>query len=746
MTKPATHPRDVADKSPKENLYRAIDLALSVESDAVRLNTQTFNANRYTAVGRLNDYEELKDRARAIKEEAIRRLPELVEQLTRTITARGGRVFYARTKHDAVGYVREVCTSHGVKLAVKAKSITTEEIELNRALEADGIEVAETDLAEFILQVSKEQPSHIVAPAIHRSRERISELFKEHFRTDQSLETGEQLTEFARDILREKFLAADIGISGANLVAAEEGTLLLVESEGNIRLTTHLPAVHVAVVGVEKIIPSRRDFGTFIELLAASATGQPLSTYTNILEPPLPLPVLNLNGRSDTTREFHLVLVDNGRMRMREDEGLRDALYCIRCSACMNVCANFQAVGGHAFGGECYTGGIGGAWTVGTSGSLAKGRFAELCTGCSRCIPNCPVKIDIPRLNTTIKNRLLETGEPSLQKQFFGRFSTLAKLAALFPGFANAAGSLRVSKALLETVVGVDKRRAIPRFAPRTLEQEYAASSRQGDRRGAPGHKEKKKLLLFPDVYTNYNNPRVGMATVSVFRKLGLPVTLGRVMEDGRSALSQGLVQSATKSAQAAAAYLGDVADAGFDVLFAEPSVLAMVRQDWKTLLGDDVLFKKLRARSFDPLEYLNRMIDAGELDVRSLKERITKPAPQLFYHGHCQMKSLGIGLETPTFFRALGFTVEVSSVECCGMAGSFGYKKQYYEVSKNVGRDLEKQIDRVLLRFPDTVIVASGTSCREQIGADVPRGAVHPMEFLDTILQSSIRPTAATG
>ena len=193
-----------------------------------------------------------------------------------------------------------------------------------------------------------------------------------NFKTDKPLETGEQLTEFARDILRQKFLSADVGISGANLVAAEEGTILLVESEGNIRLTTHLPAVHIAIVGIEKIIPSKREFGTFIELLAASGTGQLLSSYTNILEPPLKLPIHNLNDRDDREREFHLVLVDNGRMTMRDDPVLKEALYCIRCSACMNVCANFQTVGGHAFGGECYTGGIGGAWTAGTSGKLQK--------------------------------------------------------------------------------------------------------------------------------------------------------------------------------------------------------------------------------------------------------------------------------------------------------------------------------------------------------------------------------------
>jgi len=251
--------------------------------------------------------------------------------------------------------------------------MTSEEIGLNRALESAGIEVAETDLAEFILQAADEQPSHVIAPAIHYSRERITALFRRVFRTDLPLETGEELTRFARERLREKFLAADVGITGANFVVADSGTLVLVESEANIRMTVMMPPIHIAIAGVEKVIPTRADLAPFIELLAASATGQPMSSYTSIISPPLSTPVLS-DDEGVRRREFHLVLVDNGRARMRDDPVLREALYCIRCSACLNSCANFQAVGGHAFGGETYSGGIGGSWEAGTR-SLLNARF-----------------------------------------------------------------------------------------------------------------------------------------------------------------------------------------------------------------------------------------------------------------------------------------------------------------------------------------------------------------------------------
>jgi iron-sulfur cluster protein len=731
------HPREVANKSSKESLKKAIKLALDVESDAIRLNTQTFNNNKYKSVQKLYDYEQLKDRARQIKEDAIENLPVLINKVIEVVEARGGKVFCANSKSEAVEYIKNICLLHKAKLIVKSKSITSEEIELNTALENAGIEVAETDLAEFILQVSKEQPSHIVAPAIHRSRATISELFKRYFKTDRLLETGEELTEFARDILRQKFLSADIGISGANLIAADEGSILLVESEGNIRLTTQLPAVHIAIAGIEKIIPSKKYFGTFIELLAASGTGQPLTSYTNILEPPIDLPILNLNGREDKQREFHLVLIDNGRMKMRDDKELKETLYCIRCSACMNSCANFQAVGGHAFGGECYTGGIGGAWTIGTSGSLEKGRFAELCTGCSRCIPNCPVRIDIPRLNTIIKSRLIKEAKTSLlPKYFFGNFSLLGKIASVAPGISNWVSSLPFSRTLMENIVGFDRRRPLPEFAKRTLVRLYNEYRKKSFLK-TKVRSINTDVILFADVFTNYNNPHVGMAIVRVFEKLGIPIMLSKVYDDGRASQSQGLVELTAKRAVKLASYLEKFVNEGKDIIVAEPSVLASFRNDYKKIINNEQLSAKLAEHTFDPIEYLNALIKNGKLEQILRPDRFAHSGKQIFYHGHCQMKTIGAGNAAPEFFRRLGFRVNVSTVECCGMAGSFGYKKEYYDLSKNVGRDLIRQIINLDSFDEKTIILASGTSCREQIGDELKNTIYHPVEFLEIILEN---------
>lgn len=736
MNSKLIHPKEFASKAKKENLFKAIDYALAFETESVRHNTQTFNNNRYKAISQIEDYEELKNKAREIKENSIRNLPLLVEKLTETIEARGGSVYYAKGKKEAVNFIKEICLSNSVKLAVKSKSITSEEIKLNDTLEAENIEVVETDLAEFILQLSKEQPSHIVAPAIHRSRESISKLFKENIDTSDPLETGEELTAFASKTLREKFLAADVGITGANLISADEGAILLVESEGNIRLTTHLPAIHIAIAGVEKIIPARKDFGIFIELLAASATGQVLTSYTNILEPPLKAPALNLNNRSDKERKFFLVLIDDGRMAMRDDPDLKEALYCIRCSACMNVCANFQTVGGHAFGGECYTGGIGASWAVGTTGKLEEGRFAELCTGCSRCVPNCPVRIDIPRLNTVIKNRLMEAESVPLQKIFFGYFGAMAKIASKFSSLVNYFMKSKAVKILLDKFLGVEKEREIPEFAGKTFVELY--KRRVGAIHQRKSGNSRQKVIVFADIFTNYNNPAVGMKAVEALEKLGFQTEVSEVCDDGRASLSQGMVQYAEKKAAQTASYLKKLIDDGYDVIVMEPSVLTMLRNDYAKLLKDDNLFAAVNEKCYDLFEFLNMKIEEGKLDINHIKKNIKYAGQKIFYHGHCQLKSIGLGNEAPEFYKKLGIDAAISTQECCGMAGSFGYKKHYYKISKSLGISLLNQIKNKFGSTDEVVILASGTSCREQLKSfsDRKDNIYHPAEYLNKLIK----------
>ncbi|HWC16642.1 MAG TPA: LUD domain-containing protein [Terriglobales bacterium] len=738
----AISPRSVASKSDKSALLKAIRMALDIESPAVRHNTQTFNRGRYEAVAAIPDYNALKDKARAIKEAAIARLPQLLEQVEASVKRNGGHFFLAKDGAEASRYITQVCREHQVRLLVKGKSMTSEEVHLNHHLEDAGIEVAETDLAEFILQVADEQPSHLIGPAIHYSRERITALFKSKFKTDLPLDTGEELTRFAREILRQKFLNADAGISGANFVTADSGSIVLVESEGNIRLTSQLPPLHIAIAGVEKVLPSRTNLAIFIELLAPSSTGQGLTSYTSILTPPLTSAAV-LSERTQK-REFHLVLVDNGRLRMREDPVLHEALYCIRCSACLNSCANFQTVGGHAFGGETYSGGIGGSWEAGTN-DLLKARFNELCTGCTRCINQCPVRIDIPWLNSNLRERINQRDagaggilqkalssqaedRATIPKLFFGRYDLFGKWGSRLAPMSNWPSRLPGNRTLMESVFGVDHRRELPAFATKTL----AHAARQTSPAKTPN---RGRVALFPDIFTNYGSPERGLAAIEVFREMGIEVVVTEVSADGRASLSQGLIQTAKKQAEQTSEILLKHIREGNDIVVIEPSALAMFRLDNRHFLERNT-FEEIRAHSFEAVEYLWRVLQERQLDTEDFFPAPLHPlGTRLFYHSHCQQKTIGAAEATESLLRAAGFDVATSRVECCGMAGSFGYKKEFYELSMAVGEDLFNQLRATEIDGHRT-LVATGISCQEQLHAGLQRRVFHPMELLVEIIR----------
>jgi len=762
----ADTPRDVANKSDKDRLLRAIRMSLDIESTTVRANTQLFNRGRYRAVAELPDYDALKDQARRIKEKSIASLPELIPILKSSVRAHGGHVFVANTAEDACRYILDVCHWRAAKMVVKGKSITSEEIRLNHILEKEGIEVVESDLAEFILQLADEQPSHFLAPALHYSRERITALFKRKFKTELPLDTGEELTRFARERLRDKFLYADVGITGANLIAADTGTLMLVESEGNIRLASYLPPVHIAIAGVEKIIPTRQEMAPFLDLLSASAVGQKMSVYTSFLSPPLTDPPFALPGKPMKPREFHLVLIDNGRMQMREDPVFKEALNCIRCGACLNSCANFQTVGGHAFGGETYSGGIGGSWEAGTS-KLENARFSEMCTGCTRCVNQCPVRIDIPWLNENLARQLNQKELPAtlrsvlgsvtgaatedrsapIAKIFFGNYHYFAKWGTRFSSIANLISgdskkrhkdgegevkeTISPARLLMERWLGLDHRRGLPPFPKQTLVQ----AARQLT---APSSKGRDtKVVVFADVFTNYGMARRGIATIEVLRALGADVVVSESVPEGRAALSQGMIATAKLHARRAAMELDSHVSDGRDIVVVEPSSLSMFRREFSHLLDSKERFERFRSRAFEPVEYVVRMLaKSGRMAQQVFDISKSKVGYRLFFHAHCQQKTIGCEEPTLALFRELGFDVVTSNVECCGMAGSFGYKKDFYDLSMAVGADLFGQVVQQDRNGGTRQIVASGTSCTEQMHAGFDRSVLHPMEILASLLE----------
>lgn len=389
---------------------------------------------RATAVAEVPEWETLRAIAAAAKDHALAHLDAYLVQLEAQIVARGGSVHWASDGDEARRIIADLARARGVKRVVKSKSMVTEEIHLNAGLEAAGIKVVETDLGEYVCQLADEPPSHIIAPIIHKSVASISVLFTEKLgapRTDRP----EQLNRVARDALRAEFLAADMGITGANFAIAETGTVVIVENEGNARLTTTRPRIHVALMGIEKVLPRLADLGVLLRLLARSATGQRASVYVSLITGP------RRPGETDGPEEFHLVILDNGRTRLLADPQLRESLRCIRCGACLNVCPVYERAGGHAYQ-AVYSGPIGAVITPALEGLERAGELPFASSLCGACAEVCPVKIDLPRMLIEQRNRVVRSGLTGRVDRLFARAWSFAMASPARLGFFSGLGRL----------------------------------------------------------------------------------------------------------------------------------------------------------------------------------------------------------------------------------------------------------------------------------------------------------------
>lgn len=390
--------------SPNVTFHERVEGALRDELLHTALDrvTTRFQTLRAAGFASLPDADAVRDRARLIRAHTLARLDTYLEQFAANAERVGARVYFAADAAALNEIVLDIARTHNAKSVVKGKSMISEEAELNHALEGGGLRVVETDLGEYIIQLAGETPSHILAPAIHKTKEQIGKLLHEKiaipYTDDPAL-----MTAAARAILRTEFLSADIGISGVNFGVAETGSICLVENEGNGRLTTSAPRVHIALMGIERMVPTLDDLTVMLQVLARSATGQKTSVYTNLITG------ARRNGEGDGPDELHIVLLDNGRSRVLGTE-VAEILYCIRCGACLNACPVYREIGGHAYG-SVYPGPVGAVLTPALGGIAQWSDLPQASSLCGACREVCPVRIDIPRMLLVERDQAARAGK-----------------------------------------------------------------------------------------------------------------------------------------------------------------------------------------------------------------------------------------------------------------------------------------------------------------------------------------------
>ncbi|HMW26331.1 MAG TPA: LutB/LldF family L-lactate oxidation iron-sulfur protein, partial [Ferruginibacter sp.] len=424
-----------------------------------------FNIGRYNAVvpkgkQQFADVHLARERAKNLKWRAIETLDQQLEEFELNFTKRGGKVIWAENSEQAIEEVLKICKEKNCKTLVKSKSMVTEEIHLNKALEANGIESVETDLGEYIQQLDGEPPYHIVTPAMHKSKEDVARLFNKKLGTPINY-TPEQLTLKAREVLREKYVQAEVGVTGANFIISDIGAVAVTENEGNARLSCSFPKTHIAIVGIEKMIPSLTDLGLFWPLLATYGTGQKITVYNTLIAGP------RQENEADGPDEMYVILLDNGRTNILQNPKQRESLYCIRCGACLNACPIYKNIGGHAYG-TTYSGPIGSVITPHLQGLEEFKHLSYASSLCGNCTEVCSVKINLHELLLENRSEAVESGLVPFSEKMAWK---LWRIASLKRGLMNLGNGNIKNKVVNGMFKGWKERRSDLQFSQKTFNQ-----------------------------------------------------------------------------------------------------------------------------------------------------------------------------------------------------------------------------------------------------------------------------------
>lgn len=654
--------------------------------------------------------EAFRERVSQIKQRCIEDLPELIARFTQNARARGATVYLAREAREACDYVLNLARERNVSRITKSKSLTTEEIELNHPLEKAGIEVLETDLGELIIQMAGELPYHLVFPAVHKTAEQVAELFRGRTGEPVSSDLGEIMA-LMRRYLRPKFLQADMGITGANVAIAETGSLLIETNEGNGRLVSAIPRLHVAVVGIEKIVSTIDQALQLIFAHPVSATGQLLTTYVSFFAGRSPL-----NAEKD--RELHIVLLDNGRLLMSSDDGFREALHCIRCGACMNICPTYGVLGGHIFG-HIYPGPIGIPWTAQVHGLEQAAAFTDLCISCGLCKEICPANIDIPWMIARVKENVLEHASQPLVNRVLMASESLAKFACATAPVSNWLLRSRVVKALTEKVLGLDRRRKLPEFARTTLRKRFV-------RRAKRARASVRKVAFFADYAANYTVPELGMQAIELLEQGRVEVCLPEQKASGYPYISYGELAKARRVAAFNVTRLHPLVEQGYEVVTIEPTAAYALKQCYPRLLDKSKAARAVADHTHEYFEYLATLAHDGFL----LFPPQVKDRRNFGFHIPCHQHGVSGGSQTLHLLRSIGFDVEVIETgTCCGMAGTFGLKAGPLgvELSTMVGKPLFELFEARGIE----AIVTESSVCKIQLQEGTGLPVFHPLQLI---------------
>lgn len=685
--------------------------ALGRFSEAYRIS----RAKAYEGI----DFEAVRDRIAEIKCSASSRYEELAEQFRENAESRGAKVFRTSDPAEVKRYILELAETRGVRQVVKSKSMASEEIHLNAALEKAGINVDETDLGEWIIQLAHQTPSHMVMPAIHMTKEEVAEVFSQEVEEGQAPDIP-KLVKFARAKLRPKFLKADMGITGANIAVAESGSLVIITNEGNARLVSTLPRIHVAIVGIEKLVAQVQDIQPILTALPRSATGQLLTSYVSILSGQVPNP-------DGSPKELHIILMDNHRSDMVKDPKFKEALQCIRCATCLNVCPVFRLVGGHVFG-KTYTGGIGTILTAWFDELKQSEEIQGLCIQCGSCVPLCPGKIDIPGLILELRRRLVvDKGQSLAMKAVFGvvnnrrLFHSMLRMAAVTQKPFKKGRFIRHLPLFLSDMTDF---RSLPAIAAEPFRDKVKAMEQP---------RSGEKVAFYSGCLIDFAYPEMGESLVKILNKAGIEVLFPEEQTCcGAPARYSGAYEVAAQNALDNIRAL--LATEATHVVSACPTCTVALRHDFidtfRSLGMTDAIAEaeRLAAKTVDFSTLVKSLVDQGRLTFKE-GEALGK----ITYHDSCHLKrTLNASREPRELLQRAGHELaEMYECDtCCGMAGSYSLKLP--EISAPILERKLKNIketgaSKVVMDCPGCVMQIRGGLDKE--GASVE--ATHTAELL---------------